>query len=49
MFAISIPFERWIRILYRGPDDEVGVEALGAGSSILFPLEDLPVAFLAFF
>jgi hypothetical protein len=38
-------FDRWIGILCRGPDGGVEAGALGAGSLILIPLEDLPVVF----
>jgi hypothetical protein len=42
--------DRWIGIFCREPDGGIGAgENLGAGSLILIPLEDFPMAFLAFF
>jgi hypothetical protein len=42
-------FDRWIGILYRGPNGGVKAGALGVGLLILILLEDLPMVFLAFF
>jgi hypothetical protein len=42
-------FDQWIGIFCRGPDEGVEAGALGVGSLILIQLEDLLVAFLAFF
>jgi hypothetical protein len=41
--------DRWIGIPFRGPDGGVEADVLGMGSLILIPLEDFPIAFLAFF
>jgi hypothetical protein len=42
-------FDQWIGIFDRGPNGGVEARALVAGSLILIPTDDLPMAFLAFF